>query len=59
VQYTTASGETGRLMLGRDWTVRASLELLTQLEGLVGPDGVQVFYGGAERDSVPTSQTGQ
>jgi DNA polymerase-3 subunit alpha len=58
VQYTTSSGATGRLMLGRDWKVRASLELLTHLEGLVGREAVQVFYGGAERDNPAESHAG-
>jgi DNA polymerase-3 subunit alpha len=51
VQYT-GSGATGRLTLSRDWSVRASRELLEHLEGFVGREGIQVFYGGGERDSV-------
>jgi DNA polymerase-3 subunit alpha len=35
----------GALTLGADWTVRASRELLEQLEGLLGRDAVQVLYG--------------
>ena len=44
VEYTGASA-TGALTLGNDWTVRASRELLEQLETLVGRGGVKVFYG--------------
>jgi DNA polymerase-3 subunit alpha len=35
----------GALTLGAEWTVRASGELLEQLDGLLGRDAVQVFYG--------------
>jgi DNA polymerase-3 subunit alpha len=35
----------GALTLDGQWSVRASRELLEQIEGLVGRDGVQVFYG--------------
>jgi DNA polymerase-3 subunit alpha len=45
VEYTGA-GACGALTLGNEWTVRASRELLEQLESLVGRGGVQVFYGG-------------
>ena len=34
----------GALNLGEEWTVRASRELLEQLEGLLGRDAVQVLY---------------
>ena len=34
----------GALALGPEWTVRASRELLEQLEGLLGPGAVQVVY---------------
>jgi DNA polymerase-3 subunit alpha len=44
VEYTGACA-TGALTLGNDWTVRASRELLEQLETLVGRGGVKVFYG--------------
>ncbi|MGH8208082.1 MAG: OB-fold nucleic acid binding domain-containing protein, partial [Steroidobacteraceae bacterium] len=44
VEYTGAAA-TGALTLGNEWTVRASRELLEQLETLVGRGGVQVFYG--------------
>jgi DNA polymerase-3 subunit alpha len=44
VEYTGA-GATGALTLGNEWTVRASRELLEQLETLVGRGGVTVFYG--------------
>jgi DNA polymerase-3 subunit alpha len=44
VEYTGAAA-TGALTLGNDWTVRASRELLEQLETLVGRGGVKVFYG--------------
>ncbi|MCP5328823.1 MAG: DNA polymerase III subunit alpha [Steroidobacteraceae bacterium] len=33
------------LELGPDWRIRASRALLEQLEGLVGSDGLRVFYG--------------
>jgi DNA polymerase-3 subunit alpha len=44
VEYTGA-GACGALTLGNEWTVRASRELLEQLETLVGRGGVEVFYG--------------
>jgi DNA polymerase-3 subunit alpha len=44
VQYT-GSTATGALTLGNEWQVRASRELLEQLETLVGRGGVQVLYG--------------
>jgi len=37
----------GALNLGPEWTVRASRELLEQLEGLLGGNTVQVVYGPA------------
>jgi DNA polymerase-3 subunit alpha len=52
VQYT-GSGATGALTLGSDWSVRASRELLEHLEGLVGPDAVQVIYSAPEREGLP------
>jgi DNA polymerase III subunit alpha len=36
----------GALNLGEEWSVRASRELLEQLEGLLGGDAVQVLYAG-------------
>jgi DNA polymerase-3 subunit alpha len=44
VEYTGSSA-TGALNLGNEWTVRASRELLEQLETLMGRGGVKVFYG--------------
>ena len=44
VEYTAATAS-GALTLGNEWTVRASRELLEQLETLVGRGGVQVLYG--------------
>jgi DNA polymerase III subunit alpha len=44
VEYS-GSGACGALTLGGEWTVRASRELLEQLEGLVGRGGVEVVYG--------------
>ena len=44
VEYTGASAS-GALNLGNEWTVRASRELLEQLETLMGRGGVKVFYG--------------
>jgi DNA polymerase III subunit alpha len=35
----------GALTLDGQWSVRASRELLEQIEGLVGRDGLQVLYG--------------
>jgi DNA polymerase-3 subunit alpha len=35
----------GALTLGGEWTVRASRELLEQLEGLLGRGALQVIYG--------------
>ena len=44
VEYTGSSA-TAALNLGNEWTVRASRELLEQLETLMGRGGVKVFYG--------------
>jgi DNA polymerase III subunit alpha len=44
VEYT-GSTASGALTLGNEWHVRASRELLEQLETLVGRGGVQVLYG--------------
>jgi DNA polymerase-3 subunit alpha len=43
VEYR-GSVASGALTLGAEWTVRASHELLEQLEGLMGRDAVQVVY---------------
>jgi DNA polymerase-3 subunit alpha len=43
VEYLGSSA-TGALNLGEEWTVRASRELLEQLERLLGRDAVQVLY---------------
>jgi DNA polymerase III subunit alpha len=48
IEYTLERDEgpwTGVFTLGNDWTVRATRELLEQLETLVGRGGVQVLYG--------------
>jgi DNA polymerase III subunit alpha len=48
IEYTLERDEgpwTGAFTLGNDWTVRATRELLEQLETLVGRGGVQVLYG--------------
>jgi DNA polymerase-3 subunit alpha len=55
VQYSGAMAS-GRLLLGRDWSVRASGELLTRLEELLGREAVQVSYGAGERELLPESQ---
>ena len=44
VEYSSRTAS-GALTLGNEWTVRASRELLEQLESLVGRGGVQVLYG--------------
>src|SRR5262249_35638462 len=44
VEYVGSSAA-GALNLGAQWSVRASRELLEQLEGLLGRDAVQVLYG--------------
>jgi len=44
LEYTAARA-TGALTLGPEWTVRATRELLDELEGLVGRGAVQVVYG--------------
>ena len=44
LEYTGAQAR-GALTLGSEWNVRASRELLEQLEGLMGRDSVQVIYG--------------
>jgi DNA polymerase-3 subunit alpha len=43
VEYTTAAAS-GALNLGAEWSVRASRELLEQLEGLVGSGALEVLY---------------
>jgi DNA polymerase III subunit alpha len=44
IEYRGADAS-GALTLGAEWTVRASRELLEQLEGLFGAGTVQVIYG--------------
>jgi DNA polymerase-3 subunit alpha len=44
IQYR-GSDASGALTLGAEWSVRASTELLEQLEGLFGAGSVQVVYG--------------
>jgi hypothetical protein len=44
VEYVGGSAA-GALNLGAQWSVRASRELLEQLEALLGRDAVQVVYG--------------
>ncbi|HYB33390.1 MAG TPA: DNA polymerase III subunit alpha [Steroidobacteraceae bacterium] len=46
VEYC-GSTASGALTLGAEWTVRASRELLEQLEGLLGREAVQVVYAAA------------
>jgi DNA polymerase-3 subunit alpha len=43
IEYTSLSAR-GALNLGGEWSVRASRELLEQLEGLVGNAGLEVLY---------------
>jgi DNA polymerase III subunit alpha len=44
LEYTGPQAH-GALTLGSEWNVRASRELLEQLEGLMGRNSVQVIYG--------------
>jgi len=44
IEYTVADAS-GAVTLGPEWTVRASRELLEQLEGLFGSGTVEVLYG--------------
>ncbi len=44
IEYTGRDA-CGALTLGGEWTVRASRELLEQLEGLLGRGALQVLYG--------------
>jgi len=46
IEYS-GSAASGALNLGVEWSVRASRELLEQLEGLLGGEAVQVVYGPA------------
>jgi DNA polymerase-3 subunit alpha len=46
IEYAGATAA-GALTLGSEWSVRASRELLEQLETLFGRDAVQVVYGAA------------
>jgi DNA polymerase-3 subunit alpha len=43
IEYSTAAAS-GALNLGAEWSVRASRELLEQLEGLVGSGALEVLY---------------
>jgi DNA polymerase-3 subunit alpha len=43
IEYATAAAS-GALNLGSEWSVRASRELLEQLEGLVGSGALEVLY---------------
>jgi DNA polymerase-3 subunit alpha len=45
IEYTGATAS-GALNLGNEWSVRASRELLEQLEGLVGSGALEVLYAG-------------
>jgi DNA polymerase-3 subunit alpha len=45
IEYTGATAS-GALNLGSEWSVRASRELLEQLEGLVGSGALEVLYAG-------------
>jgi DNA polymerase III subunit alpha len=45
IEYTGAAAS-GALNLGSEWNVRASRELLEQLEGLVGTGALEVLYAG-------------
>ena len=44
IQYC-GSGATGAFTLGAEWNVKPTRELIDQMEGLVGRDGVQIVYG--------------
>jgi DNA polymerase III subunit alpha len=46
IEYTGCQAS-GALTLGAEWTVRATRELLEQLEGLLGRGAVQVVYAAA------------
>ncbi|MBX5463112.1 MAG: hypothetical protein IRZ28_18735, partial [Steroidobacteraceae bacterium] len=46
VEYR-GSGATGALMLGSEWNVKPTRELIEQLETFVGDAGLKVIYGGA------------
>jgi DNA polymerase-3 subunit alpha len=48
IEYTGGEAS-GALNLGAEWTVRASRVLLEQLEGLFGPEAVQLVYAAASR----------
>jgi DNA polymerase III subunit alpha len=53
IEYS-ASAASGALNLGAEWTVRASRELLEQLEGLLGREAVQVLYAPAAAGQSPS-----
>jgi DNA polymerase III subunit alpha len=40
-----AAGAAGAFTLGQDWNVKPTRELIDQVEGLIGRDGVQIVYG--------------
>jgi DNA polymerase III subunit alpha len=46
IEYA-GSEASGALTLGAPWTVRASRELLAELESLLGPDAVKIVYAAA------------
>jgi DNA polymerase-3 subunit alpha len=53
IEYCGATAS-GALTLGPEWTVRASRELLEQLETLLGRGSVQVLYAAAPAGAGPT-----
>jgi DNA polymerase III subunit alpha len=53
IEYATATAS-GALALGEEWQVRASRELLEQLEALAGAGAVQVVYGAPPGASAPS-----
>ncbi|HEV2229484.1 MAG TPA: DNA polymerase III subunit alpha [Steroidobacteraceae bacterium] len=57
LEYATASA-TGALNLGAEWSVRASRELLEQLEGLVGSGALEVVYAAPAAPGRPTAADG-
>ena len=46
LEYRTASAG-GALTLGAEWSVRASRELVGELQGLLGRDAVELRFGAA------------
>ena len=46
------SGAAGAFTLGQEWNVKATRELIDQMEALLGRDSVQIIYGAPQSMSM-------